>query len=150
MILGTYSISHLLSMYKDPYQRPKLEKYIWLVVLSGIIWITAVVLLVYYWYEMELWAQLFAISGLFFNAGGALFSILVIYLGLKDQTIQPKSPIDSVLAITPNPSLPTITALNKTLPAVENVQNIDNISLLNASKPIANTNITNITSDIPL
>jgi hypothetical protein len=134
MIVGTYSISHLLSMYKDPYQRPKLEKYIWLVVLSGIIWITAVALLVYYWYEMELWAQLFAISGLFFNAGGSLFSILVIYLGLKDTQIQPKSRIDSVLAMSPNTTLPT----------VENIENI------NVSKPITNTNITNITSDIPL
>jgi hypothetical protein len=145
MIVGTYSISHLLSMYKDPYQRPKLEKYIWLVVLSGIIWITAVALLVYYWYEMELWAQLFAISGLFFNAGGSLFSILVIYLGLKDTQIQPKSRIDSVLAMSPNTTLPSVTE-TISLPTVEN---IDNISL-NVSKPITNTNITNITSDIPL
>lgn len=84
MILGSYSISNILIMYKDHDRKEKFNQYIWMVVLSSIMWIAALILLVYYWTSLELWAKLFGITGLLFNGAGPIFTLLVIYLGIKD------------------------------------------------------------------
>lgn len=112
MLLGTYSIPHLVSIYRDPSQRSKITTYAWLVILGFVVWLTAFVLLFYYWNQLELWAQVFALIGLFFNVGGSIFSILVIYLGMKDSMPQ-KSSVDSALAMT---LLPESSSLPVSLP----------------------------------
>lgn len=84
MILGSYSISNILIMCKDPEKKENFNQYIWMVVLSSIMWIAALILLVYYWTSLELWAKLFGITGLLFNGAGPIFTLLVIYLGIKD------------------------------------------------------------------
>ena len=81
MILGTYSIPHMISMYKNPDQRAKLNQYIWLMIISVILWIFAFGMLIYYWNQLELWAQVLGVLGLFFNSFGALFTIFVVYFG---------------------------------------------------------------------
>ena len=100
MLLGTYSIPHLHSMYQDPEQRKKLNNYILAMIIALILWFTAIGLLIYYWNNLDLWAKIFAIIGLFFNAGGSIFSILVIYLGLNENNIPEKSSINSPFAVT--------------------------------------------------
>lgn len=89
MILGSYSISNILIMYKDQTKREKLSEYVWVIVLYSIVWILALILLVYYWTSLELWAQIFGSIGLLFNEGGPVFTLLVIFLGMKeDQTLR--------------------------------------------------------------
>jgi hypothetical protein len=88
MLLGSYSIPQLLAMYKDTEQRSKLNNYVWLMTLAALLWIVALVLLIYYWNDLDLWAQVFGVIGLFFNAGGPLFTLLVIYIGMSDKSEQ--------------------------------------------------------------
>jgi hypothetical protein len=83
MILGSYSIPHIIEMYKDVNQQHKLNEYIWLLIFSVIIWITAFIMLIYYWNTLELWAQVLGVVGLFFNSFGPLFTIFVVYFGIK-------------------------------------------------------------------
>lgn len=88
MILGTYSIPHIISMYQNPDQRTKLNQYIWLMVMSVILWITAFGMLVYYWNQLELWAQVLGVIGLFFNSVGSLFTIFVVYFGTIQESTE--------------------------------------------------------------
>jgi uncharacterized membrane-anchored protein len=103
MILGSYSISNMITMYKNrkENEKEKLNQYVWMVILSSILWIAALILLVYYWTSLELWAQVFGITGLLFNAAGPIFTLLVIYLGIKDsdslEMINTKVPVVSTV-----------------------------------------------------
>ena len=90
MIVGYYSVSHLYKMYCDPEQRPHLQKYAPLLVIGSILWLTALILLVYYWNLLETWAKIIGICGLFFNVGGSLVTLLVIFSGLKNDIIPDK------------------------------------------------------------
>ncbi len=113
MLLGSYSIPHLLTMYKDPEQSDKLKKYIGLMIFVAIVWITALILLIYYWNSLDLWAQIFGVVGLFFNSGGALFTLLVIYLGMSDEEQTEVGATKSVSTINQSPS--TITPSPSTI-----------------------------------
>ena len=137
MLLGSYSIPHLLTMYKDPEQSDKLKNYIGLMIFVAIVWITALILLIYYWNSLDLWAQIFGVVGLFFNSGGALFTLLVIYIGMSDEEQTEVDATKSVSTITQSPSKitqspskitplsstitplpPTITPLSQSLPSL--------------------------------
>ena len=85
MILGTYSIPHIYSIYKNNQNHStESTNYFWLMTITVILWLTAFGLLLYYWYNLSLWARTFALIGLFFNVGGSIFTILVIFLGLNE------------------------------------------------------------------
>ncbi len=86
MLIGSYSIVHLRDMYNDPHQRHHLEKYRNLFIFGAIIWILALVLLIIYWKNLETWARVIGVIGLLFNYGGSLFTLFVIYFGMKNVT----------------------------------------------------------------
>ena len=87
MLVGSYSITHLRQMYNDPHQRPFLEKYRNLFMFGAIIWLLALVLLIIYWRSLETWAKVIGIIGLLFNYGGSLFTLFVIFFGIKETNL---------------------------------------------------------------
>jgi len=84
MLIGSYSIPHLRMLYRDPEQQLLLRQYTLLLVFLSLLWLTALILLIYYWNTLEVWAQVIGIIGLFFNAGGSVLTILVVFFGGKD------------------------------------------------------------------
>jgi len=102
-------------MYNDPVQRPLLRKYMFLLIFGAIIWIAALILLIYYWMFLETWARVVGIAGLFFNVGGSLLTILVVFFGMKDMSLLSTSTltentkeVDILVPSTTESSLPTI------------------------------------------
>lgn len=87
MLIGSYSITHLIDMYNDPKQRCHLEKYRNLFIFGAIIWLLALVLLIIYWKNLETWARVIGVIGLLFNYGGSLFTLFVVFFGVKDSNI---------------------------------------------------------------
>lgn len=87
MLIGSYSITHLRAMYNDPQQRHHLEKHRNLFIFGAIIWLLALVLLIIYWKYLETWARVIGIIGLLFNYGGSLFTLFVIFFGMKDSNL---------------------------------------------------------------
>ena len=111
MLLGSYSVPHLMAMYKYPEQRSKIRQYTWLIIVAFLIWIAVLFLLFYYWPRLELWARVLAVIGLFFNVGGAIFSLLVIYL-----VMMPSDQVD-VMPFTPVPSIQSTPQIAQPAPA---------------------------------
>lgn len=99
MLVGSYSLYHLRSMYNDPLQRHLLRKYMALIILGTIIWFIALILLVYYWDFLETWAKVVGIAGLFFNVGGSLLTVLVVFFGMKNTVVIPTKPIENIIKI---------------------------------------------------
>ena len=106
MLIGSYSIPHLRMLYRDPEQQLLLRQYTLLLVFLFLLWVTALILLIYYWNTLEVWAQVIGIIGLFFNAGGSILTILVVFFGGKDtsSTTSPSRIIEEM-----KPSSDTIT-----------------------------------------
>jgi hypothetical protein len=110
MLIGSYSITHLIDMYNDPKQRCHLEKHRNLLIFGAIIWILALVLLIIYWKYLETWARVIGVIGLLFNYGGSLFTLFVIFFGMKpsispdpvqEVAIQPTNDANELININP-------------------------------------------------
>ena len=81
MIFGYYSLRNVYSMHQDPEQREELERQ-WITILFYfLLWVTSIVLLIYYWSRLEVWARVIGVIGLIVSNGGPLVTLLVIWLG---------------------------------------------------------------------
>lgn len=89
MLFGSFSIPQLKEMYNDPYQRPLLRRYIFLLIFGAILWFSALFLLIYYWKMLEIWAKIIGVFGLLFNMGGSILTILVVFIGMKNIDLLP-------------------------------------------------------------
>ena len=110
MLIGSYSITHLRAMYNDPQQRHHLEKHRNLFIFGAIIWLLALALLIIYWKNLETWARVIGVIGLLFNYGGSLFTLFVIFFGIKDSnspdpvpevTVQPTNEAAELINMNP-------------------------------------------------
>lgn len=110
MLVGSYSLYHLRSMYNDPLQRHLLRKYMALIIIGTIIWFIALILLVYYWDFLETWAKVVGIAGLFFNVGGSLLTVLVVFFGMKHTVEIPSKPIETIIQV--DGSIPSLSSPN--------------------------------------
>jgi hypothetical protein len=110
MLFGSYSITHLREMYHDPFQRPLLQRYMYLLIFGAILWFSALFLLIYYWSMLETWARVIGIFGLFFNVGGSLLTIMVVFFGMKDDELlssMVEEKISSVPLVSSQSQVPT-------------------------------------------
>jgi len=85
MLLGPYSIPQLISRYETPDGRRMLQSNVLWLTFGFILWFTALGMLLFYWDKLEVWAKLLGLVGLFFNAGGQLFTIVIVSLSTMDQ-----------------------------------------------------------------
>jgi hypothetical protein len=85
MLIGPYSIPQLINQYKTPNGRKMLQGNVTWLTFGFILWFTALGMLLFYWDKLEVWAKLLGLLGLFFNAGGQLFTIVVVSLSTMDQ-----------------------------------------------------------------
>lgn len=88
MIIGKYSLKNIYERYHDPDQRNALTDEWTILLLYFLIWVSALLLLIYYWSQLELWAQIIGILGLLTSTGGPLITLLAVWLG-KTVSIEP-------------------------------------------------------------
>jgi hypothetical protein len=88
MIIGKYSLKNLYERYHDPEQYDALRDEWAMLVLYLVIWTSALLLLIYYWSRLELWARVIGIVGLLTTFEGPLITLLAVWLGrITDMTV---------------------------------------------------------------
>jgi hypothetical protein len=87
MLFGNYSIPNIVTMYKNPRERVKLQNYLFLLLVGFVLWFTALAMLYYYWDRLAIWAKAIGIFGLLYNGGGPLITIAAIWIGTLDDDI---------------------------------------------------------------
>ena len=88
MIIGKYSVKNLYERYNDPEQYDTLRDEWTMVVIYLVIWTSALLLLIYYWSRLELWARVIGIVGLLTTFEGPLITLLAVWLGrITDMTV---------------------------------------------------------------
>ena len=81
MIIGKYSLKNIYGRYNDPNERELLREEWAMLILYFVIWVTALLLLILYWSQLELWARVVGILGLLTFSEGPLITLVVIWLG---------------------------------------------------------------------
>lgn len=96
MIIGKYSLKNIYERYNDPHQRDTLKDEWTILVLYFVVWVSALLVLIYYWSQLELWARILGLVGLLTIAEGPIITLLAVWLG---KTVS----IDDI------PEIPTLT-----------------------------------------
>lgn len=91
MIIGKYSLKNIYERYNDPDQRDTLKEEWGMLVLYFVIWVTALLLLIFYWSQLELWARIIGLVGLLTFAEGPLITLVAVWLG-KTVSIEQEIP----------------------------------------------------------
>jgi hypothetical protein len=92
MIVGKYSLKNLYERYHDPEQYDVLRDEWAMLVIYFVIWLSALLLLIYYWSRLELWARVIGLLGLLTSFGGPLITLLAIWLGRMTEVTLPEIP----------------------------------------------------------
>ena len=85
MLFGPYSIPLLMKQYETLDGRKMLQRNVVWLTFGFILWFAALGMLAFYWEKLEIWAKVLGLLGLFFNAGGQLFTIVVVSLSTLEK-----------------------------------------------------------------
>jgi hypothetical protein len=94
MIIGKYSLKNIYERYYDPEQYDSLRDEWAMLVIYFVIWTSALLLLIFFWSRLELWARVIGLLGLLTTFEGPLITLVAVWLGRVNDMTMPMPTLD--------------------------------------------------------